>query len=71
MYPVPENFEMIDDEMVPVLRAMTGLQRLEAQNQMSLDIQRRLALHIAAENPSWNPERVRSEVAHRVSGGLI
>jgi len=71
MRPVPENFEMVDDEMVPVLRAMTGAQRLEVANRMFLDVQRMLTLHLAAEHPDWSPEQVQREVAHRISHGLV
>ena len=71
MRPVPKNFEMVDDEMVPVLRALTGAQRLEVANRMFLDVQRMLTLKLEADHPDWSPEQIEREVAHRISHGLV
>jgi hypothetical protein len=62
---------MVDDEMVPVLQAMTGAERLAVADRMLRDVQQMLALHIEAEHPEWSAEQVEKEVAHRISHGFV
>lgn len=71
MRKVPENFEILDPEMVPVLQAMTGAERLAMANRMARDVRRMLAVYVAAENPGWSAEEVEREVAHRISHGAV
>jgi hypothetical protein len=61
--------EMVDDEMVRVLRAMTGEERLRIASGMFASARRMLASQLAAEHPDWDERRVEEETARRLSHG--
>jgi hypothetical protein len=63
------RIEMVDDDMVRVLRAMTGDERLRIANGMFVAARRMLASQLAAEHPEWDEERVLAETARRLSHG--
>jgi Rv0078B-related antitoxin len=67
----PRNFEVVDEEMAAVFRAMTGAQRLKIANDMWVSARRMIASHLAAEHPDWDEERIQRETARRISHGAV
>jgi hypothetical protein len=67
----PRNFEVVDDDMAEVFRAMTGAQRLKIANDLFESARRMIASHLAAEHPDWDEGRVREETARRLSHGAV
>ena len=61
--------EMVDDDMVRVLRAMTGEERLRIASGMFASAHRMLASQLAVEHPEWDERRVQEETARRLSHG--
>jgi hypothetical protein len=67
----PRNFEVLDDEMARVFRAMSGAQRLKIASDLFRSARRMLASQLAAEHPDWDDERVQRETARRLSHGAV
>ncbi|HTG31477.1 MAG TPA: hypothetical protein VLB76_01000 [Thermoanaerobaculia bacterium] len=67
----PRNFEVLDDEMARVFRAMTGAERLKIASDMYRSARRMIASHLAAEHPDWDEQRLQEETARRLSHGEI
>ncbi len=67
--PLPAKIESIDDAMVPILRSMTGVERLAVANRMFLAARRMLTGHLSAEHPDWSEEQVQAEVSRRIALG--
>ena len=65
------NFEVIDDEMAKVFRAMSGAQRLKIASDMYSSARRMIASHLAAEHPDWDEQRILQETARRLSHGAV
>ena len=65
------NFEVVDDEMAKVFRAMTGAQRLKIASDMYSSARRMIASHLAAEHPDWDEQRIQQETARRLSHGAV
>jgi hypothetical protein len=65
------NFEVLDDEMARVFRAMTGAQRLKIASDMYRSARRMIASHLAAEHPDWDEQRLQAETARRLSHGAV
>jgi hypothetical protein len=63
------EIERIDDDMVRVLRAMTGEERLRIASGMFSAARRMLSSQLAAEHPDWDERRVQEETARRLSHG--
>lgn len=63
------NFEAADRDMVPVLRAMSGMQRLEVANQMWLMARQMIESQLAYDHPDWDEARLAEEVARRMAHG--
>jgi hypothetical protein len=63
--------EMVDDDMVRVLRGMTGEQRLRIASGMFAAAGRMLASQLAAEHPEWDEQRLQRETARRLSHGSV
>jgi len=63
------NIEVIDDEMVRVLRSKTGAERLRIASGMYAAARRMLLSSLAAQNPEWDPRQVIEETARRLSHG--
>ena len=63
----PRRIEVIDDEMVEVLRAKTGAERLRIAFGMWESARRMLTSMLAADHPDWSTEEVRREVARRLA----
>ena len=63
-----ERIELIDDEMVRHLRALSGAERLRIACGMFAAARRMLWSHLAATHADWDESRLRDEVARRLSG---
>jgi hypothetical protein len=63
-----ERIEVVDDEMAPHLRALSGAERLRIASGMFAAARRMLRSHLAAAHPDWAEERLQDEVARRLSG---
>jgi hypothetical protein len=67
----PRSFEVLDDDMAEVFRAMTGAQRLKIASDMFASARRMIASHLAAEHPDWDEQRIQEETARRLSHGAV
>lgn len=67
----PRQVEVMDEEMVRILRAKTGSERLRIASAMFDSARRMLISHLTAQHPDWNPEQVQREAARRLSHGAI
>jgi len=65
----PLRVEEIDREMVEVLAAKSGAERLEIAFGMFQSARRMLASHLVSEHPDWDDDRVAREVARRIARG--
>jgi hypothetical protein len=65
----PLRIESVDDAMVPILRAMTGAERLRIANDMFLAARRMIASHLVAEHPDWDERKIQDETSRRISHG--
>ena len=65
------NFEVLDDDMARVFRAMTGAERLKIASDMYRSARRMIASHLAAEHPDWDEQRLQEETARRLSHGAV
>lgn len=69
--PDPSNIEVPDPEMVRILRAKTGAERIKMASDMFAAARRMLRASIAARHPDWTDEEVHGEVVRRLSHGEI
>jgi hypothetical protein len=67
----PRNFEVLDDEMARVYRAMSGAERLKIASDMYRSARLMIASHLGAEHPDWDEQRLREETARRLSHGAV
>ncbi len=67
----PRNFEVLDDDMAQVFRAMSGAERLKIASDLFRSARRMIASHLAAEHPDWSAERIQEETARRLSHGAV
>jgi hypothetical protein len=63
----PRRIEVLDDDMVAILRAKTGAERLQMAFDMWKSARRMLTNMLSAENPEWSAEEVQREVARRMA----
>lgn len=63
----PRRIEVIDDEMVEILRAKTGAERMQIAFGMWESTRRMLAHMLASSHPEWSAEEVQREVARRMA----
>ena len=65
----PTRIEAVDDEMVKVLRAKTGAERLRIAWGLFEMARSLVRSSVLAANPGWDERRVSVEVARRMSHG--
>ena len=65
----PLNVELMDDTMADVLRAKSPAERLAIANGMWRSARRMIEAILHAERPDWSDDRIRREVARRMSHG--
>jgi hypothetical protein len=66
-----EQFEMIDDAMVAVLRTKTPAERLAISNGMWRSARRMIEAMLHKEHPDWSDEAIQRETARRISHGNV
>lgn len=67
----PTSFEVVDDAMVEVLRTKTESERLEIAFGMWRFARDTIRQTVAAEHPDWDEDKIRCEVATRMSHGAV
>jgi hypothetical protein len=65
------RFEVMDDVMVPVLRAKTPAERLAIAHGMWLSARDMLRSILRGQHPDWTEEQVNRETARRLSHGAV
>jgi len=65
----PLRIERMDPEMVEVLRAKSGAERLAIAFGMFRSARRMIASQLRAEHPDWDEETLQREVARRIALG--
>jgi hypothetical protein len=65
----PRQIEVMDPDMVPVLRRKTPAERLQNSYAIWESACSMLQSHLSHTHRDWTPEHVRREVAHRMSHG--
>ncbi len=61
--------ELMDDETVTTLRAMSGAERLAIAFSISESARASLIVDLRSEHPSWDEEAIEREAARRVLEG--
>jgi len=67
----PGQIEVMDAVMASVLRRKTPAARLQTAYSLWDSSCAMLTAHLTSTHPEWTPERVRREVAHRMSHGAV
>ena len=67
--PVPPRIDAVDPDMAKVFGEKSGMERLRIAHEAWAQARERLIAFPTAENPKWDPEQVRKEVARRLLGG--
>jgi hypothetical protein len=67
----PPCIELMDPDMVEVMRAKTGAERLRIASGMYASARRMLLGHLRHEHPDWTEQRVKQEAARRLSHGAV
>ena len=63
------RLEFLDEDMVKVLSAKTGAERLAIAAGMYRSARRMISSHLRQEHPDWDAAKLQSEVARRLSHG--
>jgi hypothetical protein len=63
------KIERMDPEMVEVLRAKSGAERLAIAFGMFRSARRMIASQLRAEHPDWDDETLQREIARRIALG--
>ena len=67
----PPVVEMIDDAMADMLRGKTEVERLNIAGRMWRSARVILRAAIRAEHPEWDDPTIQSEIACRISHGMV
>lgn len=67
----PRNIEVMDDDMVAVLRAKTGAERLKIADRLFAFARDHITARLRAEHRDWTESQIRREVARRISHGAV
>ena len=67
--PRTTRLETLDEEMIRVLAAKTGAERLAIAAGMFRSARRMVSSHLRQEHPDWDTAKVQREVALRISHG--
>jgi len=68
---LPTLIEIIDDEMVKVIRSKTGAERLQISSGMYASARRMILSHLRAQHADWDDQRISREAARRLSHGAV
>lgn len=66
---VSSHLELLDDEMVEVLSAKSGAERLAIAAGMFRSARRMILSHLQEEHPDWDVSTLQREAARRLSHG--
>ena len=64
---VPGRIEVVDHDVAKVLRAKSGMERLQLAHEAWELARDRLTAFLSVRHPEWNPEEVLRQVAKRLS----
>ena len=65
------QIEVVDDAMAEVLRYKTPAERIHIGFRLWTSAYNMLMTHLKKTHPEWNPEKLKKEVARRLSHGVI
>ena len=65
------NIEVLEDEMVEVLKAKTPQERLKMAFDMWKMVRRQLECYLETTHKEWSKEKIQKEVARRMSHGSV
>lgn len=65
----PQQIEVVDDALVPILRAKNPAEKLQMQFQAFELVRMLMAAGIKHRHPQWSQEQVDQEVARRMLHG--
>ena len=65
------QIEVVDDSVADVLRAKTAAERIRIGFDLWTSTRDMLLVHLRKTHPEWNAERIKQEVARRLSHGAI
>lgn len=68
---INERFEMLEDGMVPVLRAKTPAERLAIAHGMWRFARDTISAVLHKQYPDWTDPQIQKELARRISHGAI
>lgn len=71
MKALSRRFEIIDEQMVEILRQKTEVERLEIAARLWQSAREIMQGAILTDHPDWDAERVDRELAHRMSHGVV
>lgn len=66
-----EHADALDEAMIPILRAKSGVERLRMLNGMFRSARQIVEYSIRAAHPDWMPVEVQREIARKISHGAI
>ncbi len=67
----PGQIEVVDDTMAEILRRKTPAERIRIGFTMWTSARDMLMTHLKKTHPEWDDERVKREVARRLSHGPV
>ena len=65
------QIEVVDDAVVSVLRAKTGVERLRIASAMYRSAARMIRAQLRHDHPEWPEEAITRETARRLSHGAV
>ncbi len=65
------HLEMMDAQMVAIMRKKTGAERLRIASDMYTSARKMLLSHLQAQHPDWRQEQICREAARRLSHGAL
>ena len=65
------QIEVVDDFMADIFRAKTAAERIRIGFGLWTSTRNMLLVHLRKTHPDWNDERIKQEVARRLSHGAI
>ncbi len=65
------QIEVVDDLMADVLRAKTEAERIRIGFDLWTSTRNMLLVHLRKTHPDWNDEKIKQEVARRLSHGAV
>lgn len=66
-----ESFEMLDNDMVEVLRQKSEVERLRIAGKLWTSARVIVRGAVRTEHPDWDETRVNHEIARRMSHGVV